>query len=259
MAFNQITWTGSSNSLWNFSDLNWSTGSQKYADAGQAVFTDTGSVTAIALTAAVNPQAGVVFNNTSGGRTYSITNAGGSIGGPGGITLNGTGTVSLDVGYPDPGPTVINAGTLNVKNDTSIGTVPAAATPNSLVIADGATFGNNIPAVVGAPGSFTVSAKRGLAVGGGVNGGATISVVKNGAINNVITYGGIIAYIAGQTGVLNKSGDGELDLTSANTLPGGLNVNGGAVKLTNAAAAGTGPVAVNSGGTLSLGAGIGTP
>ncbi len=139
----------------------------------------------------------------------------------------------------------------------SIGTVPAAATPNSLVIADGATFGNNIPAVVGTPGSFTVNAKRGLAVGGGANGGATINVVKNGATNNVVTYGGIIADIAGQTGVVNKSGDGELDLNGPNTFSGGLNVNGGAVKLSNLTAAGSGPVAVNNGGTLSLGSGIG--
>ncbi len=113
VAITQINWTGSSNNLWNFSDLNWSTGNQKYGDGGQAVFTDTGANTAISLTAAVNPQAGVVFNNTSGGRTYSITNSGGSIGGPGGLTLNGTGTVNLDAGNPYAGTTVINAGTLN--------------------------------------------------------------------------------------------------------------------------------------------------
>ena len=64
----------------------------------------------------------------------------------------------------------------------------------------------------------------------------------------MVTYAGIAADVAGQSGSFTKTGNGELDLSGANTFTGGLKVNGGAVKLTNAAAAGTAPIGANTGG-----------
>ena len=59
-------------------------------------------------------------------------------------------------------------------------------------------------------------------------------------------------------GEVRQIGAGTLTLSGANSYAGGLTVNSGAVRLANAAAQGTGPIAVN-GGTLVLGGSLSNP
>ncbi len=259
------TWTGAVNSNWDFSTGNWvvkdvnqNTIGNQYIDPDIVLFDDTGINTHIALTSNVAPAAGMIFSNSSSGPAYTLTSTPtASIGGPGGVTLTNTGSVQLDGPNTFSGPAVIDAGTLLISSDAaygkdfgSLGAFPGVATPNSIVIADGATLGTSSTA-----GSFMINGNRGIAVGNTTGTGATINV----STNIVLTYGGVIANFNSQAGILNKTGIGELDLAGNNTFTGGLNVNGGTVKLLTTTAAGAGAIALhNAGSTLIVSSGGGT-
>ena len=166
-----------------------------------------------------------VFNNNS----VNYTIGGAAITGFGNIVKNGTGTVTLTGANSFVGSTTINNGILSISADANLGTAPANPTPSQLVINGG---------TLAATASFTLNPTRGVALGGGTN---TINV----AAGSVLSYGGIAANMAGQTGSLTKAGNGELDLSGANTFSGGLKVNGGKVKLASVGAAGSAPIVVN--------------
>ena len=259
------TWTGATNANWDFATSNWNvtdvngtTIGTQYNDTNVALFNDGGSNTHIVLAANVAPAAGMIFSNSQAGATYVLTSSPtAAISGPGGVTLNNTGIVELDGPNTFSGPAAINAGTLVISSDAafgndfgSLGVFPVSATPNSIVIANGATL-----ATAAAATSFTLNGNRGISLGNTTGAGGTINV----ATNIVLTYGGIIANLSSQSGILNKTGIGELDLAGVNTFTGGLNVNGGTVKLLTTKAAGTGPVAVNNAAsTLIISSGGGT-
>ena len=245
MSVPTLTWTGAVSNNWDFADSNWST--SPYSDASAVSFTDGVGNTTINVNAPVSPIGGIVFSNNI--VNYVVT--GQPIGGGGGLAVNGTASVTLGAGNTFTGATAINAGTLVIAADSSIGAAPAAATPGFLSIAAGATL-----AVTPGSANFALNANRGMTIGGAGGLGATIDVPAG----TTLGYGGIIANAATQQGILNKTDGGELDLGGANTFSGGLNINGGAVKLTNATAAGSGPITVNNAGSiLNLGANIANP
>ena len=237
-----LTWTGNTSNVWNFVDANWST--NPYDDSHQVSFTDSGNNTTITINAEVAPVGGMVFSNNL--VNYSLS--GQPIGGAGGITLNGSGSVSLGAGNTFTGPTVINAGTLHIADDSSLGTAPSSFVAGSLTIAAGGTMAVNT--------SLTLDPNRGIQVGGVTGKGATIDVSGAGT---VLSYNGVISDITGQQGTLIKTSNGELDLGGANTFTGGLIVNGGFVKLTSSASGGAGTITVNSSGTLVLATGVINP
>ena len=259
------TWTGATNSNWDFATSNWNvtdvngtTIGTQYNDTNVVLFNDGGSNPHIVLAANVAPSAGMIFSNSQAGASYVLTSSPtASIGGPGGVTLNNTGTVELDGPNTFSGPAAINAGTLVISSDAafgndfgSLGVFPVSATPNAIVIANGATLATAATAT-----SFTLNGNRGIGLGNTTGAGGTINVPTN----IVLTYGGVIANLNSQSGILNKTGIGELDLAGVNTFTGGLNVNGGTVKLLTTAAAGTGPIAVsNANSTLVISSGGGT-
>src|SRR5207244_3139613 len=106
---------------------------------------------------------------------------------------------------------------------------------------------SNNPQVWG--GSFTFLGTSDLNLGTGsvtLNANPTITVSAG-----TLTEGGVIANGTGNG--ITKSGDGQLTLSAANSFTGGLTINGGAVRLGNASAAGGtlgGTIVVNPGGTL---------
>ena len=195
----------------------------------------------------MKPVGGMDFENTSSGPVYTIVTDpvnGNVIGGGGGLTINGGGTVSMGSGNTFSGKTAINSGTLIIQDDSSLGTPPSAATPGFLTIAAGSTLETSN--VTG----FTLAANRGIALG--TTAGNPGNVDIEGVITTFVIYGGAIADVAGQSGILNKTGGGTLDLQAANSFSGGLVINGGGIRVRNVASAGTGPVTVNVGGVLSL-------
>ena len=138
------------------------------------------------------------------------------------MTINGTANTMV-------GPTVISSGTLAIAADGSLGTAPLTAVPDQLTINGGqlTVLGTTTLAT-------THSVQIGNAAGTiGTNPttGATINIAAG-----VTTYNGNIVNVAGQSGILNLTGSGELDLGGTNTFTGGMNVNSGFVKLTAAGA-----------------------
>ena len=127
-----LNWTGQDNgngatdSAWNTTSTNWANGSTPaaYADGAVVTFGDTNPVTGHAVA-----NSSVVLNSTFAPTSITFSNSavnytisgGGGITGATGITLNGTGMVSLQTANSFTSPVSINAGVLNVTNAAALG------------------------------------------------------------------------------------------------------------------------------------------
>ncbi len=125
------------------------------------------------------------------------------------LTKDGAGTTTLSAPSTYTGVTTINAGTIEINDDANLGTSPGAPTAGNVTLAGG---------TLRATASMTLAANRGIALnvaGGTLDVGPGVT----------LTYGGI----ATGTGALTKSGDGELDLTTATVTAGGLTLVAGTI------------------------------
>ncbi len=246
VTFPTNTWTGATNTTWDTSTINWSSGSGKFSSGDKAVFDDTNVSGNNAITidaGGVNPSQ-VIFANSS--QDYSI-NGPGVITGTATINKSGSGTATINTINTNVGATTITGGTLAIAGDGSLGTAPATTIANQLTINGGQLM---------ILGTTALATTRGIQIGNAA-GMIGANSTTGGTINvdaGVTTYNGVIANVSGQAGILNKTGSGELDLGGVNTFTGGLNINGGTLRMTNASAAGTGMITVNPAGTLALGA-----
>ena len=109
-------WTGNAS-------LNAPAGS--YANTDFAVFDDTAATNTVSIEAAVTPAA-ITFNNSL--LNYTVNSSSGKgIGGSGQLTKSGTGTVTLTTTNTYSGSTVINAGTLQIGNGGTSGSIATTA------------------------------------------------------------------------------------------------------------------------------------
>jgi autotransporter-associated beta strand protein len=214
------------------------------------------------LTLGVTTAAGGATSNNSINSTFSglITDGGAG----GGITWNGTGT--LTISNPNnsySGTTTLNSGTL-IANGSS---VDGSGTPlgSGQLTINGGTLGTTIqPGMSGAGttldnsvvvnGNFNISTNvnpvdpltQNFTLNGGINlnsSNPTITGLTNGGI---VHFGGIIS---GSTGVTFSNGSGgytafEYQGGSANTYTGATVVSSGVLLLLNASSSGTGVVSV---------------
>jgi autotransporter-associated beta strand protein len=157
------------------------------------------------------------------------------------LIKSGDGTLSLTGANTYFGKTTINSGTLTVNGDVCLGTAPEITTPGHLTITNGTLH---------ATASFTLDAKRGIALGPTTESGKGTIDVDTDA---VVLYGGILANNGG-TGDLTKSGAGKLWLSGASTYTGATAVEAGTLSV-NGSLASASAVTVAFGATL---AGIGT-
>jgi autotransporter-associated beta strand protein len=131
-AVKSLTWKGDgSANNWDHSSLNWLNGavSSAFAELDNVTFNDSGSINPpVDLVEVVNPSS-LVFNTTN--KNYVLTSSGGQISGLTGLTKNGPGTVILDENNNYSGATTINAGTLQVGNNDTSGTLGTGSLVNN--------------------------------------------------------------------------------------------------------------------------------
>ena len=156
----------------------------------------------------------------------------GTAGGSGGITKNGTGTLTLGGTNSFTGATNVNTGTL------ALGSAASAPASSRVTVAGGAIF--NVAGFSAGIGS--------LAGAGSVTLGAgTLSAGGDGTSS---TFSGIVS----GTGGFTKAGTGTLTMMGANSFTGALTVSAGGVTFSGATGTATGAtsVTIQSGASLIL-------
>ncbi|MEO6477244.1 autotransporter-associated beta strand repeat-containing protein [Luteolibacter sp.] len=196
---------------------------------------------------------GSLTNNGAADVTLTTGSSGGS--GTFGGTLNdgiskialvktGAGTVALTNFNSYSGGTTVTGGTLAITADNVLGFLPLANTPGNIVLNGGALSAVN---------TFALDPKRGIVIGPagvGASGTGRLDV----ALNQTLTYGGVITDNGSGTGSLVKSGSGTLTLTNVNTYSGDTLISSGTLQIGNtlAMASGAGHGNLTVDGTLDL-------
>jgi autotransporter-associated beta strand protein len=167
--------------------------------------------------------ASVVFNNSA--KNYTIQSVGAFGITSGSVSLNGTGAVTISNANTYSGGTSINAGTLNIKNASAIGSGPLTL--------NGGTFDNTS----GGPltlsnaenwnGTFTFTGSSNLTTG-------AVTLLGSSSVNVATGGSDLVVGPINGTGSVTKSGTGTLTVNStagASTITGDLNVNAGTVQI----------------------------
>src|SRR5207253_840370 len=143
----------------------------------------------------------------------------------------GTGALVLSGANTYSGKTIVSAGTLtiNTSGDSCLGTPPGSPVADQLTLGAGTTFS------LGSAANATLSANRGITLGGAV----TVSLTSKD-----LTVPGIIA----GTGPLQKSGANVLILSGANTFAAGVTLSAGTLTVNNNTALGLGPITITPAG-----------
>lgn len=212
-AGDNVVWTGNESPVWDYQTPNFTIGAEQTAFVAQdtLVFGDDAVRTDISVSELM-PVGGVTFNSEE--KTYRITGEGG-FSGKGGLVFNGNGRVELYAVHSDyTGATVINSGTVVVKELADCGiasSLGAASTASSNWQMGKATL------VVD---NASTSTDRALTL----NDSATIQIPTG--------TSAFKGQIRGK-GTLIKTGNGQLNFTFAgpNTYSGGTLLAGGTIAM----------------------------
>jgi len=253
-----VKWTGAINGNWDVGTSagvggtnNWQlvTGGTptNFIDTDVVLFDDTATGYAVNLTTTVLPSTITVNAATN----YTFSGAG-KLSGTTTLSKSNTGSLILATDNDYSGATTITAGTLQLGNGGTTGSITSGVSLNGGTLAfnrsNDVTFGNTVTiagtAGITQNGAGLVTFSTGIAAGAN-----TVSFDGTGNLNMGATVSG--------TGILNKNGNGTLTLlANNNTFTGTLNVNAGTVQLTDLGAGGdlsAVSIVVNNGGTFIFG------
>lgn len=257
VSFDAVIWKGTDGinpTLWDINTTqNWFTDTTNVAtnffQDDVVLFDDTASTTAVTLVGAIAP-ASTAFDNST--LDYSL--AGSGIGGDGGLTKDGTGTLELGNENTYAGPTIVNAGLLRVGNGTS-GSLPVGSPVTAdgnleLKLAPGGTYSNATTYTgtleVTGTGNMTFSPVITNASTGPLvfdRDGTTRCVSSNQTTGTVTINSGIVAFDGSQSPdrlaagkLVTVNSGGTMEILGVNALPNHANsvnlaLNGGAVRV----------------------------
>jgi fibronectin-binding autotransporter adhesin len=276
--------TGAADGGWNLTSTNWSNDANNaaiaYADGAVVNFGDINPVTGgsisnsnITLNSTFAPTS-ITFSNSA--VNYSISGIGG-ITGATGITLNGTGIVTLATANSFTSPVAINSGALTIANAAALGNSSAVIVANGAALQiqgginsnsvpltlngaglaaspagalDNLSGNNNYSGAVSLASSATIASSSGtLTLSGGIaNNGNLLTTTGTGTI--------VVAAPATGGGGLTQAGPGNLVLSAVSNYAGATTVSGGTLTIGTPNALPTGALAgnvtVSGGGALNL-------
>ena len=129
-----LAWTGSAGGNWNATEADWQQAgvTSTYADGAAVAFGDTAATGNITIQPGGVCPANVALNN----QTLAYTFSGGAIAGTAGLSLNGSGTVTLQNSNTYSGGTSIDSGVLVLENSAAVsaGSLLAIGASGSLVL-----------------------------------------------------------------------------------------------------------------------------
>lgn len=204
-----------------------------------------------------NPANGAIFNNTSvievegeGNLTFNgnLTGDGNLFGLGLGLSVNGSGIVTLNGTNNFTAGLIVNSGTLAFGNNAAAnGISPLTINAGAIQASGGAR--TIFPPLTEVAGDFAVTGLQDLTIDGPVHVASPSKTITVSAPS--VTFLGPIS-----NGGLIKSGPGTMVLSGINTYQGGTTVNQGVLQLNNGGPSGAirGVVTINSGGTLKLNA-----
>jgi fibronectin-binding autotransporter adhesin len=255
-----IVWQGDgANNFWDIeTTANWTNSSGaavQFVQADKVTFDDTSPNTSVNLQSggilgAIQPGA-VTVNGT---QSYTFQTAGnGKITGSTGLTNNSPGTLTILTANNNTGPTVINAGTVQVGNGGTTGDLGSGNVINNSALIFAQTDDRSVAGQISGAGSLT---QQGLATlslaqdntlmsgpitinsgtlqvgNGGATGGLGTSAVTD---NATLSFNRSGAFTFGNTlsgsGALVMNGPGTMTLSGAYTYLGNTYINNGVVKL----------------------------
>jgi fibronectin-binding autotransporter adhesin len=158
--------------------------------------------------------------------------------GTGGITYSGTGKITLDQANTFTGGFTLSSGTVNLNNNSALGTTAGTFTIGANTTIDNTSAGSktlvNYPIIMNSF-TFTGTASGTLSLGAGAVTLASSTTITQSSASVTLTIGGIIDDGASTYNFATSGAAGAIILSGANTYGGSTTVNSGS-KLTLGAA-----------------------
>ncbi len=190
---------------------------------------------------------GGAFDTNGNGVTLA-----GAMGGAGGLTKVGAGTLTLTNTNTYTGGTTISAGTLQLGNGGTTGSILGDVVDNGVLVfdhSDALTFGGNISSTgalnqLGSGATILTGSNSysgGTTISSGTlqlgNGGTTGSILGDVIDNTVLAFNhsGALTFAGNisSSGALNQLGSGKTILTGSNSYTGGTTISAGTLQLGN--------------------------